>query len=189
MTEWRTIRLETCSFPTCVDLTRATTRVWRETRPVLALEWRPSTTSVRSKYTTYWIAHINLNISINLHLGVFREARTSWAQLSGSREKWWNSWASLSRKWYSCANRRLVQGRRASTFNFVVTSRTTFLSKVHLFPAFQIVQYSYSYIEQTANGHLVITGTQEMDSGNYKCVLSNPAGSTTGFVQLQVGGV
>ena len=45
-----------------------------------------------------------------------------------------------------------------------------------------------SYIEVNAQGQLVIIGTQEMDAGDYKCVLTNPAGTATGVVQLRVGG-
>ena len=36
-------------------------------------------------------------------------------------------------------------------------------------------------------GELTIIGTQEVDSGEYECVATNEAGSTTEVVTLEVG--
>lgn len=45
-----------------------------------------------------------------------------------------------------------------------------------------------SYVKISANGDLSILGAQEQDEGEYMCIATNPAGSDSVIVDLEVGG-
>lgn len=44
-----------------------------------------------------------------------------------------------------------------------------------------------SFLEMHPDGVLLISGTQELDAGDYDCVATNEAGTSTATISLQVG--
>jgi Immunoglobulin I-set domain len=46
-----------------------------------------------------------------------------------------------------------------------------------------------TFVHISPDGRLTITGTQDVDAGEYECVATNEAGTSSAYVNLEIGGL